>query len=158
MASQNVQWWEATAREQCITRWVQWFPDRWLPHCVERAALVEAGTLVLADLGPLLAAPLGPTAIVGAPQTCGALSHLTLKQDFWQPPVISAHWEPAAAHATLLASTTDFSYADGFRPPRCRRCTGTAEARIACCLWSTFITLATFCYFQGMQVTSQGSV
>ncbi len=36
---------------------MQWFPDRYLPHCVERLIALESGTLVLSDVGELWDTP-----------------------------------------------------------------------------------------------------
>ena len=59
---------------------LQWFPDRYLPHCVERLIALEAGTLVLADVGEVWDMPLAPGRVLAAPQDCSVPAmHLLTK-------------------------------------------------------------------------------
>ena len=48
----------------------QWFPDRYLPHCVERLIALEAGTLVLSDVGEWWDIPGAFGKVIAAPQDC----------------------------------------------------------------------------------------
>ena len=57
----------------------QWFPDRYLPHCVERLIALEAGTLVLTDVGEWWDTPGAFDRPIAAPQDCDARVGTLLK-------------------------------------------------------------------------------